>query len=311
MPTVTVVIPAFNAERYIGEALGSIREQTFRDVEVLLVDDGSADGTLREAENFAGSLDLTIVRQANAGPAAARNTGIRRARGRYCAFLDADDVILPELLATQTELLQADPDLGFVLTDVMTFDERGITINRTRWNFSKPCVGTVLERLLLENFITTSAVMARTERLLEAGLFNEKRLVAEDYELWLRMAVRWKVGIINCPLVRYRYRSGSLSADKTFSTRCALEVIEAFWREHPSYLRSHPQVHRRSLARHLANAGAAALAEGRRGTGFVYLLRSLGHGPGTAATWKWLAKTLLLPSRQLGRRALTGRTGGP
>src|SRR5437879_10784631 len=87
MTAVSVVIPAFNAERYIGEALGSIRDQTLPDVEVILVDDGSTDGTLREAERFANSLDLTIVRQANAGPSAARNAGIRRASGRYCAFL--------------------------------------------------------------------------------------------------------------------------------------------------------------------------------------------------------------------------------
>lgn len=297
MPTVTVVIPAFNAERYIGEALGSIQEQTLRDVEVLLVDDGSTDGTLREAERFAGSLDLTIVRQANAGPAAARNVGIRRARGRYCAFLDADDIMLPELLAVQTALLKTDPDLGLVLTDVMTFDERGI-IHRRRWNFSEPCVGTALERLLLENFVTTSAVMAPTERLLEAGLFSEERRVAEDYELWLRMAARWKVGFIDRPLVRYRYRCGSLSYDKLASARSALEVIEVFWGEHPDYRKGHPQIRRRSLARHLANAGAAALAQGRRGMTLAYLLRSLAHDPWQRRSWKWLAKTLLVPSRR-------------
>src|SRR5690349_15746155 len=207
MPRVTVVIPAYNAERYIGEALASVLAQTLRDVEVLLVDDGSTDGTLREAERFVGKLDLTIVRQANAGPSAARNNGIRRAGGRFCALLDADDVMLPELLATQVALLEADRDVGLVITDVMTFDERGI-INPKRWNFSEVRDGTVLDRLLLDNFVTTSAVMAPKERLLEAGLFSEDRRVAEDYELWLRMAARWKVSIIERPLVQYRYRHG-------------------------------------------------------------------------------------------------------
>src|SRR5216117_1951628 len=135
MTTVSVVIPAFNAEQHIGEALSSIRDQTLPDVEVILIDDGSTDGTLREAERFADSLDLTIVRQANAGPSAARNSGIRTARGRYCAFLDADDIMLPELLAAQSALLDSDPDLGLVLTDVMTFNEAG-TVHRTRWSLS-------------------------------------------------------------------------------------------------------------------------------------------------------------------------------
>lgn len=291
-PRVTVVIPAYNAERYIGEALASVHAQTLRDLEVLLVDDGSTDATIREAERFVGKLDLSIVRQANAGPSAARNNGIRRARGRFCALLDADDVMLPELLATQVALLEADRDLALVITDVMTFDERGI-INPKRWNFSEIHHGTFLDRLLLDNFVTTSAVMAPKQRLLEAGLFSEDRRVAEDYELWLRMAARWKATIVERPLVRYRYLHGSLSHDKLYSSRCALEVIQAFWQEHPEHRRSHPQVYRRSLGRHLANAGAAARAEGNRGAALAYIAKSLAHAPGELKPWKELAKVLL------------------
>src|SRR5262245_10914751 len=101
MSTVSVVMAAYNAERYVGAALQSICDQTLQNVEGILVDDGSTDGTIREAEHFAGTLDLKIVRQQNAGPSAARNNGIRRARGQYCALLDADDVMLPDLLQTQ------------------------------------------------------------------------------------------------------------------------------------------------------------------------------------------------------------------
>lgn len=292
MPQVTVVIPVYNAEQYIGETLVSVHEQTLRDVEVVIVDDGSTDGTLLEAERFAGKLNLTIVRQANAGPSAARNNGIRRARGRFCALLDADDIMLPDLLATQMALLEANPDFGLVLTNVMTFDERGI-IHPMRWNFSGHRGEPVLDRLLLDNFVTTSAVMAPKQRLLEAGLFSEDRDVAEDYELWLRMAVRWKVGIIDRSLVRYRYRHGSLSHDKLFSMRSALEVIEAFWQENPDYRKDQPQLYHRSLGRHLANVGAAALAEGRRGLALAYMVKSLAHASGELTAWKGLVKTLL------------------
>src|SRR5436309_274726 len=104
---VTVVIPAFNAESHIGGALASTRDQRQSDVEVLVVDDGSTDETVRVAERYAGDLNLTILRQRNGGPAAARNAGIRRARGRYCAFLDADDLMLPGRLAAQADLLDA------------------------------------------------------------------------------------------------------------------------------------------------------------------------------------------------------------
>ena len=301
MSTVTVVIPAFNAESYIDAALGSIAEQTLRDVEVILIDDGSTDGTLRRAARFAGALDQKIVRQANAGPAAARNTGVRRALGRYCAFLDADDVMLPERLAAQAALLDANPQLGLVYSDLMTFDERG-TVHRTRRAFSELHDGTVLDRLLLDNFITTSTVMAPKERLLDAGLFSEQRRVAEDYELWLRIAARWRVGMIDRPLVRYRYRPGSLSDDRLHCARCALEVIEAFWQEHSDYFRNHPGVYRRSLARHLASAGAAALAEGRGGIALGYLLKSLKHDPRAADTWKSVAKALAFAGRRPARQ---------
>ena len=302
MSAVSVVIQAFNAEQHIAEALASVRAQTMSDLEVILVDDGSTDGTVREARRFAASLDLTIIQQANSGPSAARNAGVRRARSRYCAFLDADDLMLPELLAAQTAVFETDPEFGLVITDVTTFDDRGV-VHEARWKFSEPQIGTALDRLLLENFVTTSAVMARTERLLEAGLFNEERRVAEDYELWLRMAARWKVGIVDRPLVRYRYRPGSLSHDKVYSARSALGVIERFWQEQSAYLERHPQIHRHSLARHLANAGAAASAEGMRYAALAYLLKSLRFDPGAQVAWKWLAKTLLLPPRRLRRQS--------
>jgi glycosyltransferase involved in cell wall biosynthesis len=300
MPAVTVIIPAFNSERYIGGALDSIRAQVLQDIEVIIVDDGSTDGTIREARRHAASLDLTIVQQANSGPSAARNAGIRRARGRYCALLDADDLMLPDFLATGSALLDADPTVGLVVTDIITFNDRG-TISTGHWNLS--ATDDVLERLLVENFITTSAVMAPTHRLIEAGLFPEDRRVAEDYELWLILADRWRVVLVDKPLVRYRYTPGSLSSNKLYSARCALEVIETFWRQHPERRGSQPQVYRRSIARHCRNAGRAALVDGARITALRYLLTSMRHELGSPETWKALVKTLL-PTRRRGPKSL-------
>src|SRR5262249_27742319 len=163
VPAVSVIIPAFNAEHYIGDALASVRGQ-MRDMEVLVVDDGSTDRTLKEAEAFADAFDLTILRQKNGGPSAARNIAIQQARSPYCAFLDADDVMLPGRLAAQAALLDNDAEVALVHTDLMTFNESGI-IHRTRRAFSDPCGGMVLDRLLMDNFITTSTVMARTGHL--------------------------------------------------------------------------------------------------------------------------------------------------
>jgi len=289
-------MPAYNAERYIGEALESIRGQ-MDDLEVLVVDDGSKDATVKAAEAFAGAFDLTVLRQANAGPSAARNLAIRRARGRYCAFLDADDLMLPGRLAAQVELLDAQPDVTLVHTDLMTFDERGI-IHRTRRAFSEPCGGMVLERLLLDNFITTSTVMARTAHVIEAGMFNVKRPISHDFELWLQMAAHRKIAFIDRPLARYRSSvEGSVSGNKLASARDALDVIEAFWHDHPEIRTAKPQLYRKSLAFHFATAGAAALSYGQRATALAYLGRSLQHSPRQLRTWKSLVKAVIRPVR--------------
>ncbi len=295
VPLVSIVIPAFNAERHIAETLGSIAAQSLRDFEVVVVDDGSTDGTVDTVFQFADRLPLVVHRQPNAGPAAARNRGIRAARGRYCAFLDSDDLMLPERLAAQVEVLAAQPDLGLVHTDLMTFDDRGV-IHHSRRAFSNPCGGMVLDRLLMDNFITTSTVMAPTSRLVEAGLFGEGRRISEDFELWLRMAARWPIAYVDRPLVQYRRRPGSLSDDKLTTAQCALEVIQTFWSEHPAQRELQPEVYRRSVADHLATAGTAALDRGLRGQAWRYTAQSLRLDPWRPRAWKSLVKTLIAPT---------------
>lgn len=310
MPRVTVVIPTYNSEAYLAETLDSVRAQNFADFEVIVVDDGSSDGTLREAARFADALALRVISQANAGPSAARNTGIRAAQGRYCAFVDADDLMMPGRLAEQAAFLDADPQLGLVHTDLMTFDGGGV-IHRTRRAFSNPAGGRILERLLLDNFITTSTVMAPTQRLIEAGLFDERRRISEDFDLWLRIAERWPVGYIEHPLVKYRRRPGSLSDDKLITGLAALDVVEAFWRSHADYGAQRRRLRSRSLAGHLAVAGAAALYRNKPRAALGYLLRSLRYQPGHAGTWKQLAKVALGTARgRAGASASAGNAAG-
>jgi glycosyltransferase involved in cell wall biosynthesis len=293
MPAVSVVIPTYNSAATIAETLASVRDQTFKDLEIVLSDDGSCDDTVRVAERFAGHVDLRVFQQANAGPGAARNAAIRAARGRYCAFVDADDLMLPDRLAQQAALLDANPQLGMVHTDLMTFDDRG-PIHSTRHAFSNPCGGQILEQLLLNNFITTSTVMAPTARLVEVGLFDERRRISEDFDLWLRMAERWPTGFIDRPLVRYRHRSGSASDDKLVTGLAALAVIEQFWRAHTEYGMRNSALRRRSLAAHLATAGAGALSQRKKVAALGLLLRSLLYDPGNLSAWKNLAKVALV-----------------
>ena len=296
MPRVTVVIPTYNAAVYLTETLESVCTQNYGDFELLIVDDGSRDDTVELARRFESRVALRIIEQANAGPAAARNNGVRNARGEYVAFIDSDDLMLPRRLAAQVAMLGGDPSLGLVHTDLMTFDEHGV-VHTTRRAFSDPCGGRILDKLLIDNSITTSTVMAPRARLIEAGLFDETRRISEDFDLWLRMAERWSVGYVDEAAVKYRRRPGSLSEDKLRTGLAALDVVETWWRAHPDYARDHRALYRRSLAKHLEVAGSAAVAQGGIAIGLKCLARALRLAPTHATTWKWIVKAFLAPLR--------------
>ncbi len=202
-PLVSVVIPAYNAAKYIGETLESVRAQTFRDHEIIVVDDGSADNSLDIAAGF-GSI--VCLRQPNRGAAAARNAGIRAARGEYIAFLDADDLWLPGKLEKQMAYLEANPGKAWIYSDALVFES---ATNRTICRIgarTRLHEGAVLQPLLLRSFIPSATPVVKRDALFAANLFDEspERRVIEDWCLWLRLAARHPVALLDEPLARIR-----------------------------------------------------------------------------------------------------------
>ena len=192
-PTVTVVIPAFNAATHIVGTLESVLAQTWRDFEVIVVDDGSTDDTSAVVATFEDSV--TCIRRVNGGPAAARNTGIRAARGRYIALLDADDRWEPNLLSVQVSLLEQHPDAALVFGDMTVRNREGGTVASYIARCGQPMpLGVVrqdVRDVYLLNIVTTSTVVMRKDIATEVGLFDETLPYgAEDWDLWLRIAAR-------------------------------------------------------------------------------------------------------------------------
>jgi glycosyltransferase involved in cell wall biosynthesis len=186
-PLVSVVIPAYNSSRYISGTLDSVLSQTFSNREIILVNDGSPDTTKLEATLQPYVPRLRYFNQENRGPSAARNVGIRAARGRYVAFLDSDDVWLPHHLFNQVQHLERDRELGLVYANNSQVDEDGYThdaFNRVPQN------GPVtLDSLLAERCtVNTSSVVVRREALLQTCLFDEQMRRCEDFDLWLHLA---------------------------------------------------------------------------------------------------------------------------
>jgi glycosyltransferase involved in cell wall biosynthesis len=188
LPRVTVVVPAYNAAAHVRRAVDSVLAQTWHDLELLVVDDGSTDGTLDALAGYGERL--RVLRQANAGPAAARNRGLREAGGEYVAFLDADDHWEAGKVAAQVALLDAHVDIGFCSTATRVVDDTGNTV--ASW----PCLpaGTPLPDALFMNGAavsgSTSGVMARRSLLQQVGGFDAALRGFEDPDLWIRLAAR-------------------------------------------------------------------------------------------------------------------------
>jgi len=215
-PMVTVVVPAYNQEDYIEETLQSILAQSFADYEVIVVDDGSEDGTGQVVSRIRDHR-FHYVYQANSGrPACSRNRGVSLAKGEYVAFLDGDDLWVPDKLEKQLQLFQDHPEFGLVFSNAFNFDEKGkrdLIVGKTISS------GYLHPELFRHNFIAGCTVMARKNCLDAAGGFNEGHdfIAVEDYDLWLRMSRRCPFGYIDEPLALYRLRAGSASGGNVTS----------------------------------------------------------------------------------------------
>lgn len=228
-PRVTVVVAACNAASTLEETLASVAAQTYRDFELIAVDDGSTDATPVLLARYARAhVWMRWVRQDNTGSAAARMRAIGLARGQYVALLDADDVWLPEKLAAQMAIFDRNPSVALVFSDEREFSPEG-DAPLTRFQQKPPARGQVLPRLFFGNFILNSTVVVRKDALLAAGGFDPAHRVHEGIDVWLKLAERHDFDYVDKVLVRYRVRPESLSrSNRLACQRRDLEIMD-YW----------------------------------------------------------------------------------
>jgi glycosyltransferase involved in cell wall biosynthesis len=195
-PLVSVIIPTYNRCPLVREAIESVLAQRFRDFELIVVDDGSTDGTVGELGSFGGSLRL--VRQDRKGVAAAQNSGVAVTRGRYIAFLDSDDLWLSNKLAIQTAFMEQNTDFEISQTEEIWL-RRGVRVNRKEKH--RKASGDIFRRSLDLCLVSPSAVMMTKALFERLGGFDEAFPVCEDYDLWLRIGVERGVALIPTALV--------------------------------------------------------------------------------------------------------------
>ena len=211
-PKVSVIIPAYNTAPFIAETLDSVFGQTFRDFEVIVINDGSPDTAELEVALQPYVTRIRYIKQENRGLPGARNAGIRLARGELLAFLDSDDLWMPDYLAAQVEFLENNPRVHASISDALLFGSDGEVV----WKMLKkgdPIRG--FEQMLKrKGGQLPSATVARRKRALEIGMFDEQTRIGEDVEFCVRLCFPdGAIGYLGRVLVKYRQRPGSLTED--------------------------------------------------------------------------------------------------
>jgi hypothetical protein len=269
----SIIIPCYNHGHYLGTALESILAQIFPAWEAIIVDDGSTDSTHQVAAEYAErDCRVRYIHQQNAGLSAARNTGIRAARGQYLAFLDADDAWEPDFVAACLLALEAEPDLVGVYTRFFFMDEEGTILPRPGGQSLD--AEQTRRRLLQGGYFPPCTVVVRTAPVVEERLFDEALTSVEDWDLWLRITRHGDMAGLSQPLARYRVYLGSMSTNAERMYRNRLAVLRKRFGPAEGDSATWPKDKGRALAHAHAAAAREFIAQGDEEHGWTMLSRA-------------------------------------
>lgn len=290
MPKVSVIIPTYNCAHYLGQAIESAMSQTFRDFEIIVLDDGSTDNTSEVIRQYGD--DIKYIRQANRGLPAARNRAIESSSGEFVALLDADDWWEPTKLSEQVPLLEADPEAGLAYTDLRVVYDDGTVIPSFLSSRPLAASGYVFDRLLLSGFILPSTVLMRRTCFEQAGRFDESMRSHEDVDLWLRICQKWKVVLVPDALTHRRQGAANMTSDSDLRTRYGVIFFEKALK-----LPDLTAGQRDSIVRRLAEAyflrGSFLFANGKMKECRQALRLSLQSKGSSLRTWAYYAGSFL------------------
>lgn len=297
-PTVSVVIPTYNRAHMIGETLNSVLAQTYRSFEIIVVDDGSADNTPEVLAHYGPPVHYMRCEN-NIGKAAARNTGIRIARGDYIALLDSDDLWLPNKLQAQMDVFDEQPDLKWVYSDCYMFDGR-TGANICTWSsHSRLYAGSIFELLFQNNFIASPTPVFWRQVFDEVGYFDEtlQRHQPEDADMWLRAAAIFPIGLVSKPLARFRLHPNSLTMreDPQMALQGVISVLEHAVAREPTRL---GPLRGRVIAKRYVTSGKGYAGMGRASTARAMFVQAMRYNPANPLAYlfwlsTWLGGNLL------------------
>jgi glycosyltransferase involved in cell wall biosynthesis len=293
MPKVSVIIPTYNMADYLPEAIESVLNQTYKDFEIIVIDDGSTDNTKEIVKKYIDPSrdNIRYIYQENKGVSVARNTAIMNARGEFIALLDADDRCYANRLEEEIKAIEKDPGIGLVHADDMAITENGKCIDTQRRN-KKYLSGYIFKNLYIRKAnISLPTVLVKKECFEKVGLFDENltRLGCEDREAWLRIAREYRIEYINKVLAYYRRTGNGMSSNQEKMKKARYYVIEKFFSQ--GYVSK--SLRRIALGRIHRELGDELLKASKYQESRKEYLRSLVYWPFSFWPWINFIKTLL------------------
>jgi glycosyltransferase involved in cell wall biosynthesis len=289
VPKVSVVITCYNYGQYIRAAIESVLDQTWQDFEIIVIDDGSTDDTPQVMAEYHGHETIRYLRQENQGQPKAKNRGIAESRGEFVAFLDADDVWLPEKLALQLQLFN-EPAVGVGYTRRYWIDPDGQVIQGNERTLRR---GTILNYILIDNFICFSSSMVRRELLEATGGFDETLPMGIDYDLWIRLAAKCGFDYVNQPLIKYRTGHVNLSRNVTRRYQCAQLIMSKALNDPEIRGKLSWYVARLAWADTWSNMASHLVGQGKYKDGLRYFCKASFMFPMYPNLWKRIIKCVI------------------
>jgi len=297
MPQVSVIIPVYNGEKYIEEALESVFTQTFQDFEVIVINDGSTDGTEQRLAKYFPRIRYLL--QDNQGQSASRKVGLELAKGSLIAFLDADDVWLPKKLERQVEFTHTHPEYGIVTTDQECFRGDEVVCPSYKGLF-EIANGFILEKIIFGHWISASAALIRRECFDKVEFYSsEPPEFSEDWLMWMQIAAYYPVHFIDEVLVRRRLHAANASYQREEGQFQSLLRNLEILREKIPQLKARPDLINEAAFRICFNRGLGDLRAVRLPRAREKLRRAVGYKPYSFKALLLLAVSYL-PSSVLG-----------
>lgn len=292
---VSVIIPAYNAARTLAATIQSVFEQTIQDFEIIVVDDGSTDDTLKTAQAIAEKYErVKVIAQPNSGAAAARNTAIRAAQGKYIALLDADDLWVSHKLERQLEILENGKKIYAVQSGAFFVNDDLELIS------VRPCAATqdaLLETLLFQNMPNNmSTLVIKREMFEKMGYFDTELEILEEWDMAIKVSRSCNLLSIEEPLSLYRVHAGNRSRNLAIHIKPGHKILERIFQD--ASLPAHIKAKRRLIYSHFYTMlSGGALKIGQHGEAFKWALKSISYHPSS------FVYMIALPSRRFKRNA--------